>query len=283
MITKNPMQLKAIIKKKATESRISPQLVMQNYMLERLFVRVSLSKYSRNFILKGGLLIAAIIGLDSRATMDMDTTVKGLPLTHESIQKIFNEICSISADDNITFGISHITDIREGDEYNGLRVHLTANYSPIAVEMKVDVTTGDKITPKEIEYEYKMLFDSGSIAIMAYNLETILAEKFETVLSRSIANTRPRDFYDIYVLYKLQLDNCDTSILHKALIETAKKRGSISVIWDYKEIISKIKNDSQMQNFWNVYQEEFNYAKDISFNTACDTILQLMEILESHN
>jgi len=231
--------------------------------------------------LKGGLLIAAIIGLDSRATMDMDTTVKGLPLTHESMYKIFSEICSIPADDNITFSISHITDIRERDEYSGLRVHLIANYFPIAVDMKIDVTTGDKITPKEIKYEYKMLFDPGSISIMAYNLETILAEKLETILSRSIANTRPRDFYDVFILYKLKLDNCDTTILHKALIETAQKRGSDSVIWDYKEIISEINDDSQMQNFWKAYKEEFSYAKDISFSAVCETILHLMEMIES--
>lgn len=204
MITKNPMQLKAFIKKKAKEKNVSAQLVMQNYMLERLLERISLSPYKHNFILKGGFLISAIVGLDTRTTMDLDTTIKGFTLTHESIRNIFTEICAIDVDDDVIFEMGDISDIREGDDYPGVRVRLNANYTPISIPLTVDVTTGDIITPREIEYTFSLLFDDRSISILAYNLETVLAEKIETVLSRSTANTRPRDFYDIHILYSLR-------------------------------------------------------------------------------
>jgi len=217
MITKNPMQLKAFIKKKAAEKNISAQLVMQNYMLERLLERISLSKYKHNFILKGGFLISAIVGLDTRATMDLDTTIKGFTLTHESIREIFGEICALEIADDVKFELVDISDIREGDDYPGIRAQLKANYPPISVPLTVDVTTGDVITPREIEYTFSLLFDDRTISIFAYNLETVLAEKIETVLSRSIANTRPRDFYDIHILYVLRGAKCNAKTLLQAL------------------------------------------------------------------
>lgn len=215
MITKNPMQLKAFIKNKAAEKHISAQLVMQNYMLERLLERISLSPYKHNFILKGGFLISAIVGLDTRATMDLDTTIKGFTLTHEAILSIFKVICDIQISDDVQFEIIGVSDIRETDDYPGIRVMLKANYPPISVPLTVDVTTGDMITPYEVEYTFSLLFDNRTISIFAYNLETVLAEKLETVLSRSIANTRPRDYYDIHILYVLRSSECDTSTLRK--------------------------------------------------------------------
>ena len=197
MITKNPMQLKAYIKKKAAEKHISAQLVMQNYMLERLLERISLSPYKHNFIIKGGFLVSAIVGLDTRATMDLDTTIKGFTLTHEAILSIFKDVCAVQIDDDVQFEVLGVADIRETDDYPGIRVSLKANYPPISVPLTVDVTTGDMITPREIEYTFSMLFDDRTISVLAYNLETVLAEKLETVLSRNIANTRPRDYYDI--------------------------------------------------------------------------------------
>ena len=276
MITKNPMQLKAFIKKKAEENRISAQLVMQNYMMERLLERISLSKYRQNFILKGGFLIAAIVGLDTRATMDMDATVKGFPLTHESISDIFNEICVVPVEDDVSFTIVKIVEIREGDIYPGLRVHLTANYPPLAVPLAVDITTGDKITPKEIEYSFRLMFDERSISVLAYNLETIFAEKLETVLSRNIANTRPRDFYDVHILYVLRGAECNTTILKQALEETTTRRGSRTVLEQYHSIIESIQESDVLRGFWAKYQKEFDYAKDITFDDACNSIRSIM-------
>ena len=279
MITKNPMQLKAFIKKKAAESKISAQLVMQNYMMERLLERISLSKYRQNFILKGGFLIAAIVGLDTRATMDMDTTIKGLTLTNESLGDIFCEVCAIAVEDDVSFAVSRIIDIREGGLYPGLRVHLTVNYPPLAVPLAVDVTTGDKITPREVEYSFRLMFDDRMISILAYNLETILAEKLETVLSRNIANTRPRDFYDIHILYALRGSECDIAMLRRALEETTKSRGSQSILTQYGEIVESIRENPLMRGFWDKYRKEFNYAKDISFEDVCDSVLLIMEKL----
>jgi predicted nucleotidyltransferase component of viral defense system len=271
------MQLKTFIKRKAEENRISSQLVMQNYMMERLLERMSLSKYKQNFILKGGFLIAAIVGLDSRATMDMDTTIKGFALTHESIVGIFNEVCAISVEDDITLSVSRTSDIREGDTYPGLRVHLKANYPPLSVPLTVDVTTGDKITPYEVEYSFRLMFDDRSISILAYNLETIFAEKLETVLSRNIANTRPRDFYDIHILYALHGSECDMAVLRQALGETARKRGSQYILTQYHEIIENIQENSQMHDFWVKYQKDYYYAKDISFNDTCNSIMLILK------
>jgi len=279
MITKNPMQLKAYIKNKAAEKNVPAQLVMQNYIMERLLERVSLSKYKENIILKGGFLIAAIVGLDTRTTMDLDTTIKGFTLTHETVQQMFENIISVEVDDDITFSIDHTTDIREGDDYPGIRMSLIASYPPLRIPIKVDITTGDKITPQEIKYTFKLLFDDRTISILAYNLETILAEKLETILSRNVVNTRPRDFYDIYILHKLRGEECDYQILKEALIETSKKRGSYSIIDNYKSIIENISHSSRMQSFWNNYQKEFDYANDISFDETCNIVIKIMDKL----
>lgn len=276
----NPMQLKAYIKKMAAEKRISAQLVMQNYMLERLLERISVSKYKYNLILKGGFLISAIVGLDTRATMDMDTTIKGFEVTHDMVKEIFEEIISIPIEDDVKFELLNTSDIREGGDYPGIRVALKANYSPLAVPLFVDVTTGDKITPKEMEYSFKLLFGDRTIKIMAYNLETILAEKLETVITRGIANTRPRDFYDIYILHQLRYHQCDKLMLKNALVETASERKSISVMSNYKKVVENIAANEQMKAFWGKYQTDFDYAKNIDFMEVCNVINKIFDEID---
>jgi predicted nucleotidyltransferase component of viral defense system len=225
-------------------------------------------------------LIAAIVGIDARATMDLDTTVKGFSLTHESIRAVFEEVCAIEIDDNIRFTLSRVTDIREGDDYSGLRVKLTANYDSLAVPLTVDVTTGDKITPAEIIYTFKLLFDERTISMPAYNLETILAEKLETVLSRNITNTRARDFYDIHVLYTLRSSECDFAVLKQALTKTSEKRGSLSIMPRFQNIMDNLRGNENMQMLWNKYRQDFGYAKEISFADTLNTVLKIMEQLE---
>ena len=270
------MQLKAIIKNLAKEKHISAQLVMQNFMLERLLERISVSKYRQNFILKGGFLIAAMVGLDTRATMDMDATIKGLPVNEQTIREMFGEICKIELDDDVSFSFRSIGEIREGDEYTGYRVSLSANYPPMAVPLKLDITTGDRITPKEIEYQFKLLLENRSISVLAYNLETIMAEKLETVISRGDQNTRPRDYYDIYILAKVQYSNINLGRLKEALSATTEKRGSSIVVKDYRRIIHAVKNSEVMQRQWNNYQKDFDYATDILFEDVCDVLVKLM-------
>lgn len=273
------MQLKAFIKNKAVEKNISAQLVMQNYMLERLLERISLSEYKNNFILKGGFLISAIVGLDTRATMDLDTTIKGFELNEENLQKIFSDICAIQLEDDVTFEIYNIGEIREGDEYPGYRVHLKALYPPLTVPLTVDVTTGDKITPREISYTFKLLFDNRNISILAYNLETVIAEKLETVISRGIGNTRPRDFYDIHILYNLRGNECNMETLSQALRQTAEKRGSFETMKDYEKVMENVLNSEQMQGFWEKYRKDFEYAANIAFEDVCKTVTTIFRQL----
>lgn len=274
---KNAMQLKAIIKNLAKQKNISAQLIMQNYMLERLLERISISQYRDNFILKGGFLIAAIVGLDTRATMDMDATIKELAISEESVQEMFEDFCKIELEDNVKFIFKDIEDIRENDEYRGYRVSLAANFPPMMVPLKLDLTTGDKITPKEIEYNFKLLLEDREIYILAYNLETIMAEKLETVISRGDLNTRPRDYYDIYILNKLQFSNIDIINLKAAFNATSQKRGSHDFIKQYNKIMDTVKSSNIMQKQWKKYQKDFEYAKEIPFDDCCDTVIEIME------
>lgn len=279
MITRNAMQLKALIKQKAAAKKISAQLVMQNYMLERLLDRISHSDYKHNLIIKGGFLISAIVGLDSRATMDLDTTIKGFTLTHASINQIFREICAIQLPDDIQFELLRVSDIREGDDYPGLRVALQATYTKLCIPLTVDVTTGDIITPRAITYRFPSLFDESPIPALAYPIETILAEKIETVLSRSIANTRPRDFYDIHILYTLHPSDCRTNILREALNRTIEKRSSHTILQHPFEILETIRTSETLQNFWKRYQQSAPYAQDISFSDTVGTLQHLLTLI----
>ena len=275
---RNAMQLKAVIKNISKDKHISAQLVMQNFMLERLLERISVSKYRQNFILKGGFLIAAMVGLDNRATMDMDATIKGWPVNEESIKNMFLDICKIDLQDDVTFEFKKIGEIREGDDYTGYRVSLSANYPPMAVPLKLDITTGDKITQREIEYRFKLLLEDREIPVLAYNLETVMAEKLETVVSRGDQNTRPRDYYDIYILAKMQYKNIETEYLRAALDATSKKRGSSEILKEYKNIIDIVRNSDVMIKQWRTYQRDFEYATDISFDEVCDAVVRMMDL-----
>ena len=275
------MQLKAIIKNIAKNKNISAALVLQNYMLERFLERVSLSRYHDNYIIKGGFLIASMVGLDSRATMDMDATIKGYPVNEEAIRKMVEDIIAVPVEDAIHFCLKSVREIREGDEYTGYRVALTADYEKMAVPLKLDITTGDKITPREIEYSYKLMMEDRSIRVLAYNLSTILAEKLETVVSRGNQNTRPRDYYDIYILSKLQAKNIDVDSLKAALSATTAKRGSSELMMQYAEIMRTVKSSDVMKRQWDNYRKDFDYAAGIEFEETCDAVVAMMDELVS--
>ena len=272
----NAIQLKSLIKKISKDKNISAQTVMQNYMLERLLERISLSEYQSNFILKGGFLIAAIVGLATRSTMDMDATIRGLPLNEETITTMFKNICRISANDDVSFIFKRTEEIRESSDYAGYRVTLEAQYPPMAVPLKVDITTGDRITPREIDYEFKLLLESRSIKVLAYNLETIMAEKLETVISRGDQNTRPRDFYDIYIIRQLQWQNINPAFLRAALLATSENRRSLAVLERYQEVLTTVENSAIMRRHWIAYQAQFDYAKDIEFADICAAIKEIL-------
>jgi predicted nucleotidyltransferase component of viral defense system len=273
------MQLKGIIKNLAVKAGVPANALLQNYMLERLLERISLSDYQHKFILKGGMLISSIVGIGSRTTMDMDATVKGIDFTKENLLSVFNEIIHIDASDDVTFFLKGIDEIREESEYGGYRLSFSAVYESINVPIKVDVSVGDVITPREIIYSFKLMFEDRPIQMPAYNLETILAEKFETIIRRGVLNTRARDFYDVYILTKLHIGKLSARDFKDALNATSTKRETIGIIADSKNVIKEVSADASMQFIWQAYTRKFDYAKDIPFD---DTILALHVLYETY-
>lgn len=282
MRTKNAMQLKALIRNRAKEEGVPPQLVMQNHLLERLLERISLCSWRENVVVKGGMLISSLVGVDKRGTKDLDTTVRGFPLTHESAERAFREIAATEVGDDFTFEFVRTTDIRESDDYPGIRVHLLANYGKITSTVTVDVTTGDKITPGAIEYGYRLMFDDREISLMAYPLATILAEKLETVLSRGVTNTRPRDYYDLYTLWAMRESEVDVAVLREALTATADKRGSLETMFAYRETMAEVAADPGMLGHWEVYARDYPYVGELTLADACDTVVVIMEAMGWH-
>ena len=276
----NIIQLKAKIKNISKEKNISAQLVLQNYMMERFIERIALSDFQDQMIIKGGLLISSIVGLDSRATMDIDMTLKGKPVNEAFILDYINEISRININDEVKFDVVSITEIREMDDYFGFRVSLIAGIGTMKIPLKIDITTGDKIIPSEISYEYPLMFENRSIKIKAYNLETILSEKIETIISRGNQNTRMRDFYDVYILLKLKSKNIDYNILRLAIEETSPKRDSLNLLLKYKEIISNIENNNEMLVRWENYRNSFNYARTIDFTEICRFLTEILEKID---
>jgi len=270
-----PEQLKSRIRNYAKEKHIHAQEVLQSYMFERFLERLSKSKYKSNFVIKGGLLISLMIGISERTTMDLDVTIKSFHVDEHKVIEIINEITSVEVGDNIIFEFDRIKPIRTDDKYNNYSVAMNALFGKIDVPLKVDITTGDEIVPKEIIFKYKMLFEEKDIELLSYTLETILAEKFETILSRGISNTRARDFYDIFILYQLKKNEINWDILRKAVEKTFKKRNSEQYSLEYQEIIDEIGNSVYLINIWKNYQAENLYVQNIEFTSILETLLEI--------
>ena len=270
------MQLKAKIKNLALKNHVPAQAVLQNFMLERLLERISLSKYKDMVILKGGMLIASMVGISSRTTMDMDATLRGYPLTEKAIQEALSEICAIPLGDEVSLELDHITPIREDDDYGGFRVAIIAKYESINTPLKIDITTGDIITPDAIRYAFQSNFENKKIEVWAYNIETILAEKVETILRRSVLNTRPRDYYDVYIIMKTQRRAINKNLFRTALIATAQKRTSLAALRDQDIILQSIQTDTIMRQRWERYCKENYYANGIEFDVVIGILKELV-------
>ena len=270
------MQLKDKIKNLALKNHVPAQAVLQNFMLERLLERISLSKYKDMLILKGGMLIASMVGINNRTTMDMDATLRGYPLSEETIREAFLEICAMHLDDDITLVLDHIVPIREDDEYGGYRVAIIAKYESINTPLKIDITTGDIITPDAIRYTFHSNFEDKLIEVWAYNIETILAEKVETILRRSVLNTRPRDFYDVNIIIKTQRKAIKKKIFITALNATSKKRGSLLALQNKETILRTIQSDTIMRQRWDRYCRENYYAKGIAFDDVIGVLIDIV-------
>lgn len=271
--------VKRKIKNISQKSGIRPQDLLQMFMFEQFLIKLSQSKYKHNFILKGGFLLSKIFGENNRTTRDIDTTIKGLPLKEENIKQIITEIINIPTQENIIFKLVNIENIRKDDLYSGLRVTINVTFETINENLKIDITAGDIIIPKEIQFEYKMMFEDKSIFIMTYSIETIIAEKFETIISRNALNTRAKDFYDIYMLVKL--NNYNKENLVKAVNKTFSKRNTTTNIKEIESIIKDISSSKILIDLWNKYQEIYIYAKDINFNDITESLNKIVKVLKN--
>lgn len=276
---KNRDSLKAKISKLAAKTNISNKYIIQTFMFEALLKRISVSEYKDKFIIKGGLLLSSIFGVNLRSTMDLDTTIKGLPLNMQTIENVINKIISIDLADNIKLKIENIKDIRLEDEYSGFNVNLKAEFDGLKTNLLIDITTGDVITYKEVEFKYYTLFDDEAINIMTYNYETIVAEKFETIIFRNIDNTRMKDYYDLYMFVNLKWNEINKDILRKAIINTSKKRNTENYIEDANSYIEMIQEDDRLKSLWNSYVSNYEYAKDITFEDTIKAIKVINELV----
>lgn len=275
----NGEKLKNKIKKRAKEIGAQPQELMQMYFFERLLYRISISRYKFNFILKGGLLLSAIIGDERRTTSDMDTMIKGIDIESDELLKIIQEIINIETDDNISFEVEKTKDIRVDDIYGGVNVKLIAKKDGLIVPLFIDITTKDPITPREIEFKYKSLFDDTYIKIMAFNKETIIAEKFETLIKDTETNTRAKDFYDLYIIIKDYWNDLDKTNLIKAIQNTCKRRDSLYILDEIEERFDFIKESAILQGEWDKYQISHLYARDINYADIMKNINLIIEEL----
>ena len=276
---KNRDSLKAKASNLSKKTNIPNKYLIQNFMFEALLKRISKSKYKNKFVIKGGLLLSSVFGVNLRSTMDLDTTIKGLPLNKSTITKVITEIINIDLKDNITFEIENIKDIREEDLYSGYNVNLKADFDGLKTNLMIDITTGDIITYKEVEFKYNTLFDNETINIMTYNYETIIAEKFESIISRNIDNTRMKDYYDLYMFVNLKWNDINKETLRKAIINTSKARETLDYIDNASKYIELISDDSRLKSLWNSYQNNYEYAKDIEFVDTINAIKVISEII----
>lgn len=277
---KTPEQLKGAIRSMAAKKNLRAQEVLQMFLFERIIDRLAASSFRDNFILKGGLLISSMIGISERTTMDMDTTVRGIQMEEDEIVSAVKEIIAMDVGDGISFEFQKIEPIREDDAYNNFRVHLRAKYGKIDSPMKIDITTGDIITPAAIRYDFPFVFEEKTVPVMAYTLETVLAEKYETIIRRNIGTTRARDYYDLHTLYRSRKDVVQMEVLRAAVIHTAEKRDSVDDIRDWRDILKDIREEPQLYLLWDNYAADNKYIGDLKFNEVLDAVDEIAKILD---
>lgn len=275
-----PRQLKALVRNISKGDSGKAQVIIRNYVMERFLERLSLSQYRNIMILKGGTLVAAMVGLDNRSTMDVDATLKNLPLNEDNARKIVEEITAIHIEDGMIFEIKSVTPIMDEADYPGIRIMLDTAIETMHTPLKIDFSTGDVITPREVSYSFRLLFEERTISILAYNLETVLAEKLETLLARGTANTRMRDYYDIYVLTNTQEHNIDNATLKEAFVNTSAKRGSIGLLSDVHLILKEVAESTVLIDRWKNYQRKFDYAADVLWADVMESVSCLVDIVK---
>ena len=277
MIIKTSRQLKDKISNLSGNDSTKAQMLIRKYMMERFLARIAQSEYKNNFILKGGMLVSALVGVEARATMDIDTTVRSLPLTKEVASSIIKEIAETDLDDGLTFNITKVEDIMEEHDYAGIRFTLEVTLEKLRDTIKIDVSTGDEITPAAIEFSYKMMFDDERLDIWSYNLETVLAEKLETIVARSTLNTRMRDFYDIHILWTEMQSEINLKILEQAIINVARKRGTLHLFDNLDDILKDIKQSDHLESNWQNYKAYNYYVGNLDWQDVLHTSCNILE------
>ena len=272
-----PEQIKGRIKSVAKQNNADARTLMRIYMMERFLERLARSEYRDNFIIKGGILVTAMIGVAHRSTMDIDTSMKNLNLSAEDALRVVNQVKDIDLDDGVSFEVKDVSNIMDEMEYPGIRVTMNANVGRLITPLKIDISTGDVITPRAIEFNYDLLLEDRSISLWSYNLETILAEKLQTVLARGILNTRMRDFYDIRMLLDIYEDKVNKAVLKDAFAATCKKRGTDHLQEQAEEIIKIIEADEQLQVLWRAYRKKYSYAADIDYVSVISGVRKLLD------
>lgn len=272
-----PEQIKGRIKSVAKQNNADARTLMRIYMMERFLERLAQSEYRDNFIIKGGILVTAMIGVAHRSTMDIDTSMKNLNLSAEDALRVVNQVKDIDLDDGVSFEVKDVSNIMDEMEYPGIRVTMNANVGRLITPLKIDISTGDVITPRAIEFNYDLLLEDRSISLWSYNLETILAEKLQTVLARGILNTRMRDFYDIRMLLDTYEDKVNKAVLKDAFAATCKKRGTDYLQEQAEEIIKIIEANEQLQVLWRAYEKKYSYAADIDYASVISGVRKLMD------
>lgn len=275
----NAAKLKAAVKKIAVDSGVTAQGVLQKYVLERFLCRLAKSKYRKNFILKGGFLTSSLVGVANRTTMDIDVTATGFSVNTSTLKDVLVSVCSVDLQDGFSFSFERIESIREKDSYPGLRAYLLASFAPMTVSFYVDVTTGDAVTPKPVLQLFWSMFDDGDYELLSYNLETLLAEKLDTVLSRGVLNTRSRDFYDIDLLWNRYKKTVKKDILAEAIRNTMSIRNNLKSLDDFEKILNSVISDESMNNRWTKYQQEYNFAAGKNFSEVCNSALEILKMI----
>ena len=280
---KTARQLKDLIRNLSREKSADAQLLMRNYMMERFLERISLSEYRDKFILKGGMLVAVIVGLDVRSTVELGGTVKREKDNEKEVENVMSAIVSVPIDDGVKFQLKSISEIMDEAEYPGIRVSMTTTFDGVVTPLKIDISTGDAITPREVRYSFKLMLEDRSIDIWAYNLETVLAEKLETIITRTTTNTRMRDFYDIYILDQLHGNTLNRQTLYDALLATAKKRGTERHLAEAVDVLNEVESSPVMQKLWKSYRRKFSYAADLEWNIIMRAVRSLYALSEKES
>ena len=275
MITTS-MQLKAKIRNLSGGDNDRARVLIRTFIMERFLERVAVSPYRDKFILKGGMLVASMVGLEARATMDIDTTMQAMPLTMENARSVIEDILRVDVQDGVSFAITKVSDIMEEHDYPGIRFMLEATLDKMRQAIKIDISTGDVITPHDVPYSYKLMFEDRTLSLRSYNLETLLGEKLETIMARETANTRMRDFYDIHVL--MQQTPIDHKVLHDAFMATSMKRNTTDILPRFDSILEEVKTDPAMQDMWNKYRRDNFFVGELTWDEVNESVRKLKTV-----